>query len=280
MSAIARKIKAALKDRALRWAGLEVKAEYITTLPSAQNSLDLFPGDWASKLPPPFETLHAGNADLFNDKRILWLRDQLGGFDKMRVFECGPLEGGHTYMLEKFGADSILSVEAGTRAFLRCLVLKEMLGTHKSRFLLGDFVRQLGTGERYDLVLACGVLYHLVDPVAAIATMSKVTDQIYVWTHYYDEQKIKARAVVAHHFQGSSPAEHDGFKHTLHRQQYQSRLGNPGFMGGSEHYSHWLSHNDLLEAIRFFGFTDITIHFDEPDGAAGPNISLLARRRK
>lgn len=181
-------------------------------------------------------------------------------------------------MLEKFGASSILSVEAGTRAFLRCLVLKEMLGTHRSRFLLGDFVHQLKTGGHYDLVVACGVLYHMVNPVEAIAFMSKVTDRIYIWTHYYDEQKIKSHAALAHHFQSNTPAEYEGFKHTLHRQQYQSRLGNPGFMGGSEHYSNWLSRNDLLGSLRFFGFTNVTIQFDNPDSAAGPNISLLAQR--
>ena len=275
---VPKKIKSKMKDFALRMSGLDVKAEYITTQPSPQNSLTLFEGDWASKLPEPFEKLSAGTADLFNDGRILWLREQLGSFDNLQVFECGPLEGGHTYMLEKFGASSILSVEAGTRAFLRCLVLKEILGTQRSKFLLGDFVHQLKTGGRYDLVIGSGVLYHMANPIEAIASMSKVTDRIYICTHYYDEPRIKSRTALAHHFQGNAPAEYEGFKHTLHRQQYQSRLGSSGFMGGSEHYSNWLSRNDLLESLRFFGFTNITVQFDNSDSAAGPNISFLAQR--
>jgi hypothetical protein len=273
------KLNAAIKDRALRIVGLDLKAEYITTSPSDQNALDLFKGEWASRLPAPFENLSAGDADLFHDNRIVWLGERLNNIESMHVFECGPLEGAHTYMLEKMGAASILSVEASTHAFLRCLVLKELLQLKKSQFMLGDFVSYMRDAKRYDLVLACGVLYHLVNPVEAIALMSKVTDQLYLWTHYYDEDKIKARGILAHHFGSSSPAEHDGFKHLLHRQNYQSRLGNPGFMGGSERYSHWLSRDDLIGALNFFGFNDVEVQFDITDSPAGPNISLLARRR-
>jgi len=273
-----KKLNAAIKDWALRMAGLDLKAEYITTFPSEQNALDIFEGEWACRLPPPFENLRAGAAELFQDNRIAWLGERLQNIESMHVFECGPLEGAHTYMLEKMGVASILSVEASTHAFLRCLVLKELLQLRKSHFMLGDFVSYMRNGEHYDLVVACGVLYHLVKPVEAIALMSKVTDQVYIWTHYYDEEKIKERAILAHHFQSSSQAEFMGFKHSLHLQNYQSRLGNPGFMGGSERYSNWLSREDLIGALRFFGFDEITIQFDVADSPAGPNISLMAKR--
>ena len=278
MTSSLKKLKAAVKDRALRMAGLDLKAEYITTRPSEQNALDIFKGEWATKLPPPFENLVGGTAELFQDNRIVWLGERLRNIESTHVFECGPLEGAHTYMLEKMGVASILSVEASTHAFLRCLVLKELLQLKKSHFMLGDFVSYMRDAKRYDLVVACGVLYHLLNPVEAIALISEMTDQVFIWTHYYDEEKIKARTILAHHFQSSSPAEHEGFKHFLHRQNYQSRLGNPGFMGGSERYSHWLSREDLIGALRFFGFNDINIQFDLADSPAGPNISLFARR--
>jgi hypothetical protein len=279
MNSVLKKLNATIKDRALRMAGLDLKAEYIATLPSEQNALDIFAGEWACRLPPPFENLRCGSAELFQDERISWLGERLKNIEKTHVFECGPLEGAHTYMLEKMGVASILSVEASTHAFLRCLVLKEILQLKKSHFMLGDFVSFLRNGKHYDLVVACGVLYHLVNPVEAIALTAKLTDQVYIWTHYYDEEKIKARAVLAHHFQSSHQSEFDGFKHHLHRQHYQSRLGNPGFMGGSERYSHWLSREDLIGALRFFGFNDIAIQFDITDSPAGPNISLMATRK-
>ncbi|MGD0446586.1 MAG: class I SAM-dependent methyltransferase [Edaphobacter sp.] len=274
-----KKLNAVVKDRALKLAGLDLKAEYITTVPSAQNSLDLFKGEWASRLPAPFEDLTAGQAGLFGDGRITWLGEQLGKVDHMNVLECGPLEGGHTYMLEQLGVASILSVEANTHAFLRCLVVRELLGSKKARFVLGDFVSYLRTNQAYDLVVACGVLYHLVNPIEAIALISKTTDTVYIWTHYYDDEKVKKNATLSRHFQSTSPSIYDGFHHTLHRQHYQLRLGNPGFMGGSEHYSHWLSREDLIGALNHFGFNEITIQFDQ-NAPAGPNISLLARRTK
>jgi hypothetical protein len=275
-----KKLNTIIKDRALKLAGLDLKAEYITTGPSPQNALDLFKGEWASRLPSPFENLNAGQAGLFEDGRIKWLGEKLGKVDHMHVLECGPLEGGHTYMLEQLGVASILSIEASTHAFLRCLVVSELLGLKKSQFVLGDFVSYLRDSHAYNLVLACGVLYHLVNPVEAIALIARATDTVYIWTHYYDDEKVKSNATLGHHFQSSSQSVHDGFHHTLYRQHYQLRLGNPGFMGGSEHYSHWLSREDLIGALKHFGFDEITVQFDQTDGPAGPNISLLARRKK
>lgn len=279
MPAIAKKLKSVVKDRALRLAGLDLKAEYISSFPSAQNSLDLFRGEWASRLPSPFENLTAGEAELFNDPRMAWLGERIDNLETARVLECGPLEGGHTYALEKLGVASIVSVEASSHAFLRCLVAKEIVGLQRSQFLLGDFVSYLRTGKRFDLIVACGVLYHLVNPVEALALMSKATDQLYIWTQYYDEAIVKSRPVLAHHFGVSIASEYVGFHHTLHKQIYQTRLGNAAFMGGSESYSHWLSRDDLLGALDFFGFNHIEIQFDDQEAAAGPNISLMAKRK-
>jgi hypothetical protein len=272
-----KKLKAAMKDRALRLTGLDLKAEYITSFPCAQNAIDIFKEEWNAQLPPPLHELKAGNSPVFEDPRIVWLAEQLNNPASLHVLECGPHEGAQTYMLEKLGA-SILSIEANTHAFLRCLVLKELLGLKRSQFMLGDFVSYLRSSPRYDLVIASGVLYHLVNPVEAIALMSKVTDQLYVWSHYYDENTTKTHPLLAHHFRSTSLAEYEGFKHSLHRQHYQTRLGNAGFNGGANHFSNWLSHGDLLGALRFFGFDDIAIQFDHADDSAGPNISLLARR--
>lgn len=275
-----KKLEAAIKDRLLRFAGLELKAEYITTPPSAQNALDIFRGEWYARLPPPLENLKAGDGRVFEDPRIAWLGGKLDNIDSLHVLECGPHEGAHTFMLEQLGVASILSIEANTHAFLRCLVLKELLALKRSRFMIGDFVSYLRNGIHYDLVVASGVLYHLVNPVEAIALISKITDQVYIWSHYYDENKVKARPLLAHHFQSSAPTEFAGFKHRLHRQHYQTRLGNPSFNGGSRNYSHWLNREDLLGSLEFFGFNDITIQYDHPDDSAGPNISMMAKRSK
>lgn len=274
----ARSARALLTDRALRLLGLDLRAEYVQRPPTPQNALDLFRGEWASRLPEPFAGYSAGEADLFRDDRIAWLVARVGGVSGWRVLECGPLEGGHTYMLEGRGAGSVVAIEANTRAYLRCLITKELFGLDRSRFLLGDFVEYMRGGEEFDLVVACGVLYHLTDPVEAIALAARTAPRLYIWTHYFDAERIAARRALAFRFDGSSAAEHAGFRHTLHRQRYQTRRGNPAFFGGAEAHSHWLTREDLLGALRFFGYDRITLQFDRPDDPAGPNISLLAER--
>src|ERR1700726_2804990 len=143
------KLKAAAKDRVLRLAGLELKAEYVTAAPSAQNAVDIFKGEWTAKLPAPLQELRAGDAGGFQDPRIAWLGEKLDNPGGLHVLECGPHEGGHTYMLEQMGVGSILSIEANTHAFLRCLVVKDLLQLKRSRFMLGDFVSYLRSAGRH-----------------------------------------------------------------------------------------------------------------------------------
>lgn len=273
-----RSAKVLAKDRLLGLLGLDLKTEHVRRAPDPQNALDIFRGEWATRFPAPLGDAAAGEADLFDDPRIRWLERALGGLTGLNVMECGPLEGGHTRMLEEAGAGSIVAVESNTRAYLRCLITKELLGLRRARFLLGDFVEYLREAPEFDLVVACGVLYHLTDPVEAIALSAKAAPRLYVWTHYYDAERIAARRSVALRFDGQTTAEHAGFRHTLHRQRYQTRRGNPGFFGGASAHSHWLTRQDLLGSLRHFGFDRVTIQFDRPDDAAGPNISLLAER--
>jgi hypothetical protein len=67
-------------------------------------------------------------------------------------------------MLEAAGAQ-IDAIEANQRTYLRCLITKEILGLTRSKFWLGDFIKALENwDQRYDLIVASGVLYHLKNP--------------------------------------------------------------------------------------------------------------------
>ena len=112
---------------------------YVQVFPSDQNALDIF-SEWSSRLPGAWKEPKAGTVPLFEHARMVWAAEQLGGFSGQRVIELGPLEAGHTYMMESLEAESILAVEANKRAFLKCLIVKEILRLNRSRFVLGDFV--------------------------------------------------------------------------------------------------------------------------------------------
>ena len=253
---------------------------YVKTAPSPQNALDIFKGEWASLLPPPYDTsLKAGDCGLFVDPRIHWAMSQLGGCDGQKVLELGPLEGGHSYMLQQYGAASVTAIEANTRAYLKCLIVKELLGLDRVRYLCGDFISFLEeTDEHYDLIFSAGVLYHMRDPVGLISLLSQHTDRLYIWTHYYDEEVIQGTPYLAVRYKEHTSAETGGFRYTLHRQDYLHSLSVSGFCGGSADFSNWLNREDLLGALRYFGFADIRIQHEMRDHPHGPCFDIVALR--
>lgn len=250
---------------------------YVTSSPSAQNAVDIFRGEWATKLPGV--DLATGTVPVFDDGRIHWFIQEVNGVRGMNLLELGPLEGGHTFMLEQAGAASIVAIEANRRAFLKCLITKEILKLQRATFLCGDFVEYLRTtSDKFDACMASGVLYHMLKPVELIALLGKVSNCLYFWTHYYDSALIKKRSYLIPKFPDSQRSEFAGVSHTLHRFEYQSLLDFGGFCGGANAYSNWLSRDDILKTLEHFGFDQIRIGCEQPEHVNGPAFSILAVR--
>jgi protein-L-isoaspartate O-methyltransferase len=259
---------------------IEISAPtYVTSVPSEQNALDLFQGEWSSLFPPPLSHLRAGQIPLFQDSRIAWMIQSLGGVEGFRVLELGPLEGGHSYMLDRAGAAAVTSVEANPRAFMKCLTAKELLGMPKVSFRLGDFREFLGsTEENWDLCVASGVLYHMLDPVELLKSLAQRSDRIFLWTHYYDEAVIQSTPYLSHRFGKSITGKSGSFSYTLHRLNYLEALESKAFTGGSAQYSHWLPRADIFGALEHFGFKNFLTNDEKPDHPHGPSFSILATR--
>ena len=239
--------------------------------PAAQNAVDVFADHWASDLSKVIPGLRAGGADLFTgDSRPLMAARAFGSGDRldgMRVLELGPLEAGHTYQLERLGAE-VLAIEANVEAFLKCLIVKELLGLRRSRFMLGDFVAWFdspeGRAARYDVVFASGVLYHMPDPVVLIERIARSTDRCFVWTHYYEP---------AHY--GGPPRRPRRVQTALgeyvfHEVEYPD-MNFEKFWGGNRPVATWLGREDLLRAFAAAGFGAPRVFdetLDHPHGAA------------
>jgi hypothetical protein len=259
---------------------MNILDEYIDTFPSPQNALDVFKDEWLSKLPPTLPELSAGTIPLFQDPKIAWAEQQFGGFKGCNILELGPLEGGHTYLLESMGADSILAIEANSRAYLKCLITKEILGLKRARVMLGDFVTYLkNTQESYDICIASGVLYHMQNPVELLDLISQRTAKLMIWTHYYDQSLIENNPNLKEgKFSGSVTNDYHGFQHVLHRQNYQESLDSAKFAGGHETFSLWMTRADILTCLNTFGFREIKIEFEEPHHPNGPCFCLAASK--
>ncbi|HEX3685017.1 MAG TPA: class I SAM-dependent methyltransferase [Bryobacteraceae bacterium] len=258
-----------------------ISTQYVTSAPSAQNALDIFKGRWWSRLPEPFAPLQAGNIALFEDPRITWAISQLGGLRDQTVLELGPLEGAHSYMLEHAGAASIISIEANPEAYLKCLVIKEAVALERTHFLCGDFLEYLrNSPPHFEAALASGVLYHMVEPAELIALLSDITQNLYLWTHYYDAQLVAADRKLGSMFVGERQSEHAGFRHRLFRYEYWGSFGARQFCGGSRPHAHWMTREDILRCLQHFEFTEIRTNFEAPDHPDGPAFAIVARKKR
>lgn len=252
---------------------------FVTTAPSPQTAIDAVPDSWASKFPPPLADTNAGATELFEDPRVVWALARLGGVSGRAVLDLGPLEGAHSYMAERAGAERVVGVEANRNAFLKCLVTKELLDMQRCSFRCGDATQFLqSTSERFDLCIACGILYHLVEPVRLIDLVSRVASRIVIWTHVFDGPALTNRNLSGK-LDGPHEVDYKGFAHRVHRHSYglDSRLG--GFFGGTQSHSNWLPREELLRALEHFGWSNIEINFDEPMHPNGPALALVASRQ-
>ncbi|MGL4242269.1 MAG: class I SAM-dependent methyltransferase [Beijerinckiaceae bacterium] len=253
-------------------------AEYVTSYPSPQNAIDALPG-WNQAFPWEMN-LAAGHMALYNDPRILWAIEQFGDISGRRVLEIGPLEGWHTYMLDKHAPAVLDAVEANRVAYLRCLVVKEIMGLRHARFHLGDCQAWLEQPDnRYDLIVASGILYHMRDPVRFLAAAAKQADSLFLWTHYADDASMPPGDVRRGAFVGSEElVEHLGVTVRLQPRSYYGASANDTFCGGTHDLHRWINRGSLLEVLAAMGLTDQRIWGEQPDHPNGPAFCVFARR--
>src|SRR5208283_5348157 len=68
----------------------------------------------------------------------------------------------------------------------------------------------------FDLVVASGVLYHLIDPLLSLLDMMRVTGHIFVWSHFFNDAVMSV-----------NDARRSLFTHeTIEREQNGSHLTN------------------------------------------------------
>jgi hypothetical protein len=243
--------------------------QFVVSSPSHQNGVDIFQGRWICLL--PVAGLRSGGMRLFDpeDPRPQMVVDVCGGIEGFKVLELGPLEGGHSYQLERLGAGSILALESSPEFYLKSLIAKEVLGL-KTRYLLGDFNRFLEeTTERYDLVFASGVLYHMPDPLHTLYLISKVTPRVFVWSHYVlPPAGLTAPRVTRH-----------GYTAPYYEYVYPPDAPFRGFSGVMPSANRMLL-KDIVGALEAFGFDRVTITEDAPQHPHGPAVSLVGEKTK
>jgi hypothetical protein len=258
---------------------MNILDQYWKKTPSPQQVVDIFRGEWSSKLPDiEGVTIASGHADLFHDQRIMLLNEYFPLHGK-KVLELGPLEAAHTYMMHRMGAQ-ITAVEANQRAYLKCLIVKELYHLHQASFLGGDaleYMKQCKT--HYDLCVASGILYHGINPPLFIEWCCHVADRVFVWTHYYDEQKMSLYPSLYDRFESIENFDYSGRSFPVWKFHYKHSLDWEGFCGGQNPYSIWLRKEDIIEIFIMQGFRQIHVFFDDLTHPLGPNICFIAEKK-
>lgn len=261
-------------------ATLSILDQYLHTAPSPQTLVDLFAGEWSSALPPVgHHVLQSGQAQLFDDTRIRLLHEHLDVYGK-NILELGPLEAGHTYMMHQLGAAHITAVEANARALLKCLIVKELYQLSNTRFLHGEVMAFLEqTTQRFDLCVASGILYHLSDPALFLERCSRVSDRLFIWTHYAIPEAIEHHPVLREKITQQESKTFREYTYTEYIYAYEAALGWDGFCGGTADTCRWITREALIDILRLNGFQHIQVFFDDPhQHPNGPNICLLAEK--
>ena len=250
---------------------------YETRCPSAQTAIDAVDG-WVRGFPDRYG-VRAGVGTLFDDARVHYAIEQFGSLAGRSVLEIGPLEAAHTVSLVEAGA-TVDAVEANKKAFLRCLVTKEITKLQNASFHLGDAARWLAENpKRYDFVFACGVLYHMPDPLGLLQRIAAKTDAVYLWTHYVDVDALPADDPRRRHWNATlEVGEIAGEPIRLFRRSYAKADRTAEFCGGAFDEHRWMDRNDILKALTLLGLSDIKVAHEDHTSPHGSCFSVFARR--
>lgn len=257
----------------------DVFNQYERSPPAHQNAIDALKG-WNSAFPQELG-LKAGEHHLYADDRIDWAMRTFGSIENANVLEIGPMEGMHTYMLNRQRPAKIDSIEANKLCFLRCLVSRQILDIDRSVFRLGDIEHWLrGSEETYDLAVASGVLYHMADPAGLLELLALRSKSVFLWTHFFLDEAMPIGDVRRNPFSGKMETrEVSGMKIRYYERSYQHANTNASFCGGMKDKHFWMHREDILELLERLGFTNIVIRDEDLAHPGGPSFSLLASKR-
>lgn len=211
-----------------------------------------------------------------DDPFIHFLAENVGGFDGKTVLELGPYEAFHTNSLCKKGAAKIVAIEGNPRNLLKCLIVKNHYQLHAAQFLLGDFLKYLKqTDERFDFILAAGVLYHSAHPIALLNQITAKSNNIGICTSLYDPDNItfqmsgKTRDVVIN---GTDPFM------LYHRTNPTHKTKDSKF--GLEKSAWLISEEGLLRFLEFRGFEFEIFRKGRCDETGAHRIRLCATKKR
>jgi SAM-dependent methyltransferase len=236
-------------------------------------------GEWTA------HTIHLGcgvytrSTPVNQEWRLERVRQSLRDFgyqslEGVRILDLGCLEGLFAIELARAGAKTV-GIEARLANLEKARFAREALELAACE-LVQDDVRNLCRAKygSFDIVLCCGILYHLdmPDALRLIQRISEVTEQVaVVETHValevlkhnpFELGELEEESWEGQVYQGRRFREHKpGETPQQKERRLWASLDNPR--------SFWLTRSSLRLALRRYGFESIYEHLEEPEQASG-----------
>lgn len=212
---------------------------------------------WQSKLEINGH-IYGGDADYATQRISILNVPQLYehvDFKGKSVLELGCLEGGNTIILSKLGASSITAIEGRVESYIKCCVIKNLVGLENAHFFLDD-VRNISVQKygRFDISLVAGILYHLNDPHILMKKLSEVTDTLVISTHYADATSPSRKAEIR-----SVSTDFGTYRGKIFR---EGSLSDPN--SGLQSESFWPFEEDLVRMCKDVGYKEVMVIAKNP----------------
>ena len=111
------------------------------------------------------------------------------------VLEIAPFFGTHTQIIESHGAKNITLVEFNDHAIS---ILKRTQNKHT--IINDDIFNYLQTKREFDVVVCCGLLYHLHSPLYLLELIANMVDPEYLYIETYTAPDLQFNEELDNNF--------------------------------------------------------------------------------
>lgn len=179
--------------------------------------------------------------------------------DAKEILEFGSLEGGHTFNLAlQPGVKRVMGIEARSANRERAVWIQQLMGISNVEFRMANLEEiDLTTFGRFDALFCSGVLYHLPQPWNLVNQFPKVSQNVFIWTHYADE--YQANELV------------NGYSGKLYQ---EAGISDP--LSGLSKMSFWPTLSSLIKMLTVNGYHTIHILENNLTHPHGPSIIMAA----
>jgi SAM-dependent methyltransferase len=184
------------------------------------------------------------------------------------ILELGSLEGGHSVQLASPDfVKRLLGLEARAKNIERARLAAEVVGRGNIEFGQADLDQaSLERYGRFDAVFCAGLLYHLMQPWRLLKEIAKVTDCVFLDTHYSETEDVTIDGYVGSLYAEGQPADHE------------YRYADTDVLSGLSDSSFWMTLPCITETLSRSGLV-VRHELTVPDwDGYGPRVHLAATR--